>query len=528
MVTVITTVGTSLFENFLKQNNSIENNYQILKEKSFSEWNDNIRAINPIKNNVRNFVTNNADASAEIKSLLKIKNEYDLKDKQPKELREIFEVHLICTDTILSKLAATIIKENLGGILSIKSIEVIKGLSLKSYIEFEEKGVSELIINLKQHIFSIPTKFNKEVFEQNIMQELDYWVDKNWLKKRFEIPERLEDGIVLSKENVYIPKKALSNHDKKILRLILKKTLLKNDEIILNITGGYKALIPFLTIFSQLYSLPCYYIYEESDELLSIPQFPFNFNLLIAEQYYPVLKTIDKGNKIVNANNVFTTLGNNEVVENKAIEELKNLHLIRVNEFKIKLTPIGKLFIDYITDEFSLAENVLGFFVEYKLYEFFHLNIYQSDRIRFPNIFRSQKVNDGTNFREIDLILQSDLDYSKPFVVIESKSFMQLNQKNSFDKLKEQVEGQLNIFRNKKRFPIEYQLIFYRLKYNNPESIRQNLKILKNLVKEKTYSKTNFRPFYFNLILSTRDAYYSNIYQQFLAEPIEELIEIKL
>ena len=40
----------------------------------------------------------------------------------------------------------------------------------------------------------------------------------------------------------------------------------------INITGGFKATLPYLTILAQLYRVPLYYTFEDTDALITIPQ----------------------------------------------------------------------------------------------------------------------------------------------------------------------------------------------------------------------------------------------------------------
>jgi hypothetical protein len=54
---------------------------------------------------------------------------------------------------------------------------------------------------------------------------------------------------------------------------------LKGQEVILNLTGGFKATIPYLSLFGMLYNLPIYYIFEEKDELIEIPPVPVKYNV---------------------------------------------------------------------------------------------------------------------------------------------------------------------------------------------------------------------------------------------------------
>ena len=49
-------------------------------------------------------------------------------------------------------------------------------------------------------------------------------------------------------------------------------------EIWLNITGGFKSVVPYVTLFGQLYQLPVVYIFERSDSLITLPPAPVNFD----------------------------------------------------------------------------------------------------------------------------------------------------------------------------------------------------------------------------------------------------------
>ncbi len=59
---------------------------------------------------------------------------------------------------------------------------------------------------------------------------------------------------------------------------ILDKIEKDNHEAVIIPTGGYKAIIPYLTIASVLYKQPAYYIYEESEALLELPAPPLSIN----------------------------------------------------------------------------------------------------------------------------------------------------------------------------------------------------------------------------------------------------------
>ena len=140
MIRVITTVGTSLFENAIKTNKyNVNDKYEDLKDKTYSQMDAYKQEIQLLKNNLKRFVLDEKDASAEIKSLLSIQNKF----------KDDSEVYFICSDSILSNLAAEIIKDNLKNEnITFKSIISIEGLSINDTNKFISVGLNNLIIEL--------------------------------------------------------------------------------------------------------------------------------------------------------------------------------------------------------------------------------------------------------------------------------------------------------------------------------------------------------------------------------------------
>lgn len=61
----------------------------------------------------------------------------------------------------------------------------------------------------------------------------------------------------------------------------------------INITGGYGASLPYLTIFAQLERIPLYYNFEDSNELITIPSTPLVIDQDLIERYFNVLTEIE-------------------------------------------------------------------------------------------------------------------------------------------------------------------------------------------------------------------------------------------
>ena len=96
MKKIITTVGTSLLTNYLKDYRCIDTHYSLIKNKSYSEYikykNANIgKRIKKIKDELLPFAKNSDSSCAELTSIKKLQEKDD----------EI-EIHLIATDTIES------------------------------------------------------------------------------------------------------------------------------------------------------------------------------------------------------------------------------------------------------------------------------------------------------------------------------------------------------------------------------------------------------------------------------------------
>ncbi len=435
---IITTVGTSIFENyrqtFLNKDKSIDNAYDNLKNKKAKELNlsntDVITLIGDeedygmlhsflkgkvIKENkqwkeINDENTLNTHASAEISSIIKI---YETENCTLK-------VRLLASDTVLSVLAAKLIKEWFDEAKKndkYKSIEVIFNDNVSSpnadYIENLRTDIS------KEDLFD---GFN------------------NLIEKVIEI----------------------SKDDK--------------DNTLINITGGYKGFIPILTIIAQLEGLKLNYIYEDSDKLIEIGNLPIDFDWAIAEIYYQYLADTD----------LRKTLDKEDVI----FKTLKNLFLI--NEQK-KLTLIGTLFSKYIDKHLPQRQGVLGYYMEHKLFYTFFRNKYKSE-------YKSELIGrvfwwDKNNRTKYSLEPQYNKDKNKEVRVeidiqltnnsndkiwIEAKSYKGLSK--AINQIKKYIELNNEAVHEKLN---ELIIFIYKFDFQNLDKHKKNIENLKNYCKEK-------------------------------------------
>lgn len=88
---------------------------------------------------------------------------------------------------------------------------------------------------------------------------------------------------------------------------------------VLNVTGGYKALIPYATILAQLYQMPMYYLFgdtfsaQESYPLIRFPQAPLAIDWSTFEKYASVIRIYTQESTIGKSTNESITLATTSV-----------------------------------------------------------------------------------------------------------------------------------------------------------------------------------------------------------------------
>ena len=208
MTVVITPVDTSLFNNGAQENTTINDTFSVIKDQRANVWADYEDYIEPLRNESQGFIhAMGESASAELQSTQAIRN----------ELNDNITVHLIASDTIASRLAAEILKDELLGLPGVnvefnEINDVIQGLCATDPNQFEVLGVPILLERLNQ------------------------------------ICNNLQD----------------------------------DQELAINITGGYAATVPLLTLFAQNNQCPLYYNFEETLSIIEILRY-FPLELVVLD-----------------------------------------------------------------------------------------------------------------------------------------------------------------------------------------------------------------------------------------------------
>lgn len=229
---VITPVGTSLFTNYMEKSNTIKTDYGKIENKPASKW----TAYAPHIERIRKDVT----ASWAKKKLNRTPPEIDASAeitsliKIQEEVNDDLEVCLIATETVVSRLAAEILQD----LLHDRAFP--NGRAVQARFIPDKDVIKGLQVN------------NRNRFEKEGMVEL--------------------------------------------VRRIEEITGGYYENTILNMTGGYKATIPYLTVMGQLKNMAMYYTFEDPPyELIKIPQTPIDMNWRLFEKYSHVFAQLSEG-----------------------------------------------------------------------------------------------------------------------------------------------------------------------------------------------------------------------------------------
>jgi CRISPR/Cas system-associated protein Csm6 len=267
MIKIITSVGTSMITNR-------STNTRGLQDCNAKQWDSVSNAIATLKNEIKSHQDfKKPNSSAEIQSLESLRQKYP---------DQHLEVHLLASDTVLSRLAAELIQDWFTSKTNITihfdpSKDVIAGLQIKDYDQFRNSGMLNLIARI------------------------------NELKTQHE------------------------------------------GEAILNISGGYKGVLPILTIYGQLYGLKLIYQYEDSPALIEIDRMPLSFDWDVIEEYVELIKRENKRND----------------ASPEQLNGMRALHIIE--QEGTALTILGKLLADYLDRASPFTSTIMGYFIEHKL-----------------------------------------------------------------------------------------------------------------------------------------------------------------
>lgn len=355
MKTIITTVGTSIFSNLTKddENEKIARKCEDLKEIRFAEWGKNSSTIEILKGLVNSAIRKQGEkASAEIDSILKIAKGEDV------------IIHLLATDTILSVLAAEIIKHWFDG---------------KQTVHFTNQYERDVIQNLQVE--------NLNDFKDGL---------KNLITRFYAITGEYP----------------------------------QSQDYILNITGGYKALIPYMTILGQITKISLNYKFEETDSLIEIPRLPIKRDYELFDTHVNTFQKIEEEVEL-RTSEYYQFIQDAEscleYTQNGKMFTLNSLGLIFWEEYKKEFFSFYSP--DEVWEEIQSQNDILRI-LKTKLYN--------------PQVWKSSKnekkgdkwcYDDGDNNNRIYYLFQNSSLYIYKTFESESAAKKYIDQKIDFDKI---------------------------------------------------------------------------------------------
>jgi CRISPR/Cas system-associated protein Csm6 len=127
------------------------------------------------------------------------------------------------------------------------------------------------------------------------------WCISSLLQSKGFDPQKIKDhqipGLQVKDQKIF-EESGIPNLLKKIDSIIFEDkngTKKVKENVVLNITGGYKIITPHLSILAQIYRIPLYYLFEENEystpSLLKMPLVPVQFDWEFIEFFGEILSS---------------------------------------------------------------------------------------------------------------------------------------------------------------------------------------------------------------------------------------------
>lgn len=313
----------------------------------------------------------NTHASAEITSLVKI-----IEDIRKRDNAAIITVQLIATDTALSVLCALLVQA------WFKQEEAKKLYPATVLFEKCTDFIQDLRVDLPADWKGNPEAESRHYYDLGLQNLVDKVVGEEGYLKTYE-----------------------------------------GFHVIINFSGGYKSIIPILTIISQLEGIPMQYIFDDSDDLVEIGGLPIKWDWEVIEKYIGYIQdsgTIPRGSKVEG--------------------ELVRLNIIQKESDAYSLTIVGKLLSDYLQRDIPFIKTIVGYAVEHKLGSY-----YRQTSTDFSEVIEGYRPAatrhiEGKNWEDIDLVLKGKLG-TWTAVTIKPDSYNAGSIRNELKKLKERIHN---------------------------------------------------------------------------------------
>lgn len=496
-ITIITTVGTSMFTNY-KRNDQYQTAWNRIRTETFSDsnWQGLTDDIEEIQTAIEDW---NQFSCAELDTIEAIKHSYG----------KNVEHHLLCSETIAGVLAGKILEKKLDGV---KSNDIIEKLQTNIVEDFKET----VFLKLVETVQGIAQPINLERQAIAILKALDTGNIKDFRKV---LEEKINDEpfkTLFTKE-----KETWKDHinSERVAKEIAK---IENKKVVINYSGGYKAVIPYLTILGQLYNYDLAYMHEDSNRdakgLIDVKRLPFNFDVSLAEQFYPYLDVLSytvRDEYALTGNDIQLT---KDMVIDKAELQIEQMKAYQLLDNENKVTAFGTLILNYIKESNAISKSTLGFYCEYKMFEYFY-DHHKDDYLRIERSFepkKDDKRNPGIKYiGDADLRLDVKLDDSETlFDWVEIKGFGGLFERKNdnfrvIQRISDRHAYKTDNFEGKQIN--KYKFIFYKHEHDS-------LDLVLDIIKEMKSKFVNVEVYYFTIKLNQNNNPFQSFMQNKMAK----------
>lgn len=230
-------------------------------------------------------------------------------------------------------------------ILSEKGFNRIKGMDL-SKKDVLKKSSAEIKSLTKMKVGENKNDVVYFLSSDTLLGELCADVlSKFYVEKRIEIKE-ISGKLykVISDLQVFdsdkFRKTGIKNYIEEVTKIINKPNNRNNYEIILNATGGFKAIVPYTTLLGMIFSIPIIYIFEETENIIKLPPVPLKYDYELFSKYREKFESI--ANDVISYDDFRKNMSNEDYERCLTLVEIEDNKIMHTGIFYI----LWKKFID--------------------------------------------------------------------------------------------------------------------------------------------------------------------------------------
>jgi len=175
-----------------------------------------------------------------------------------------------------------------------ESLIHLKGLNLNKSTDLNKSSAEiKSLVKLGIGNNDVVYLFATETIDGKLCAE----VLKDFIEEKFVCEVKVEEikGLQVSNPELF-KKTGVRNYIDKTTKIIENHRY--SHQLILNTTGGFKAVVPYTTFLGMLFQIPVFYIFEDTQSLIELPPLPLEYNFKIIEELKDKFYRIDSETSI--------------------------------------------------------------------------------------------------------------------------------------------------------------------------------------------------------------------------------------